>query len=112
MKLIKCNKCGRYVRSNRDDLEYPKCLGCGSTDISEHIYDETYKDVDWEQRRYEIAKSAMQGIIANSHDRDYRTRERYSSYDSWRKEYPNEIAETAVAFANALIAELKKNNKS
>jgi hypothetical protein len=54
----------------------------------------------------------MQGIIANSHDRDYRTRERYSSYDSWRKEYPNEIAETAVAFANALIAELKKNNKS
>ena len=75
----------------------------------EFIYD--LKDPDWEQRRYEIAKSAMQGIIANSHDKDYRVLERYSSYDSWRKEYPNEIAETAVSFADALIAELKKKGE-
>lgn len=68
--------------------------------------------VNWKQARVDAAISAMQGIIANSHDKDYRVRERYSSYDSWRKEYPNEIAETAVAIADALIAELKKTNET
>jgi hypothetical protein len=68
--------------------------------------------VNWKQARVDAAIGAMQGIIANSHDRDYRVRETYSSYDSWRKEYPNEIAETAVAFADALIAELKKTNET
>ena len=67
--------------------------------------------VNWEQARVDAAIGAMQGIIANSHDKDYRVLERYSSYDSWRKEYPNEIAETAVAFADALIAELKKKGE-
>lgn len=68
--------------------------------------------VNWKQARVDAAIGAMQGIIANSHDKDYRVRERYSSYDSWRKKYPNEIAETAVAFADALIAELKKTNET
>lgn len=68
--------------------------------------------VNWKQARVDAAISAMQGIIANSHDKDYRVQERYSSYDSWRKEYPNEIAETAVAIADALIAELKKTNET
>ena len=65
--------------------------------------------VNWKQARVDAAISAMQGIVANTHDRDYRVREGYSSYDSWRKKYPNEIAETAVALADALIAELKKD---
>jgi hypothetical protein len=68
--------------------------------------------VNWKQARADAAISAMQGIIANSHDKDYRVRDRYSSYDSWRKEYPNEIAETAVAIADVLIAELKKTNET
>ena len=82
-------------------------------DIKYAVESIAYADnkIDWEQRRYEIAKDAMVGIIANSHDKDYRVRERYSSYDSWRKEYPDEIAETAVAIADALIAELKKTNE-
>lgn len=64
--------------------------------------------VNWKQARVDAAIGAMQGIIANSHDKDYRVRERYSSYDSWRKQYSDEIAETAVAFADALIAELQR----
>lgn len=64
--------------------------------------------VNWKQVRADAAIAAMQGIIANSHHKDYRVQENYSSYNSWRKEYPNEIAETAVVFADALIAELKR----
>lgn len=46
----------------------------------------------WEQRRYEIAKSAMQGMIAAD-----RTLQPYG----W-------LAQEAVGYADALIAELKK----
>lgn len=67
--------------------------------------------VNWKQARVDAAISAMQGIIANSHDKDYRVPARYTSYESWRKECPNEIAETAVALADALIAELKKKGE-
>lgn len=108
MKLIKCNKCGRYVYSNRDDLEYPKCLGCGSIDISEYIFDKTDKDIDWEQRRYEIAKDAMVGIIANSHDDDYRYVERGCSQNYKYKLERTDIVHRSVLYADALIAELKK----
>ena len=83
----------------------------GSLILKDHINCNCEYWINWEQARVDAAISAMQGIIANSHDKDYRVRERYSSYDSWRKEYPNEIAETAVAYADALIAELKKKGE-
>lgn len=67
--------------------------------------------VNWEQARVDAAISAMQGIVANSHDRDYRECEIHPSYNSWRKKYPNETAKTAVAIADALIAELKKKGE-
>lgn len=51
--------------------------------------------IDWEQRRYELAKAAMQGFCANSHDSiaiaaDSKT-----------------VTEWSVGFANAMIARLK-----
>lgn len=51
--------------------------------------------VDWEQRRYELAKAAMQGFCANSHDSiaiatDAKT-----------------VSEWSVGFANAMIEKLK-----
>lgn len=58
-------------------------------------------DVIWEQRRYEIAKSAMQGMVANSHERDYRMAEDYPNH-GYRKIYPSEVAEYAVVLADAL----------
>lgn len=70
------------------------------------------KCIDWEERRYEIALHAMQGIIANSHDRDYRT----ECYGTTYKDSASEIAYRAVAYAEALILMLKqqenKNNGS
>lgn len=60
--------------------------------------------IDWEERRYEIALHAMQGIIANSHDRDYRT----ESYGTTFKDSASEIAYRAVAYADALTLMLKR----
>lgn len=62
----------------------------------EFIKEEPHKDIDWEQRRYEIAKDAIQGFCANS-DKEI------------CKESPFiRLAQWAVSAADALIAELKK----
>ncbi len=54
----------------------------------------THKTINWEQRRYEIAKEMLPSCIAE-----------YSSMDDFRIE---KGAEYAVMCANALIHELKK----
>ena len=53
------------------------------------------KDIDWEQRRYEIAKELMKGFASNPHDK---------CVDADCKA----LAEWSVKGADALIAELKK----
>ena len=68
-------------------------------------------DVIWEQRRYEIAKDAMVGIIANSHDDDYRVVERGPSQNYKFKLERAEIVHRAVLYADALIAELKNKQE-
>lgn len=50
--------------------------------------------IDWEQRRYELAKSAMQGFCGNSH-------QQIMDADS------NMVAEWSVGFADSLIKRLK-----
>ena len=72
---------------------------------------DAYSDVIWEQRRYEIAKDAMVGIIANSHDDDYRVVERGCSQNYKFKLERAEIVRRAVLYADALIAELKKKGE-
>lgn len=52
------------------------------------------KKIDWEQRRYELAKSAMQGFCSNPH-------EQIMSAGS------DMIAEWSLGFADALIRKLK-----
>ena len=52
-------------------------------------------DIDWELRRYEIAKDMMAAFLSN-----------YS--DNIHSGNPDEQAKYAVIFADALIAELKK----
>lgn len=56
------------------------------------------KDIDWEQRRYEIAKDMIAAFLSNSCSNVYMGN-------------PDEQAKYAVAFADALIAELKKGNE-
>ena len=50
--------------------------------------------IDWEQRRYELARSAMQGFCDNSH-------QQIMDADS------NMVAEWSVGFADSLIKKLK-----
>ena len=57
------------------------------------------KAVDWEQRRYEIAKEMMAAFLSNS------SREVYEGAFKTQAEY-------AVVFADALIAELKEGGET
>lgn len=53
--------------------------------------------IDWEQRRYELAKAAMQGFCSNPS-------EQIMSADS------NATAEWSIGFADALIKKLREHN--
>lgn len=63
-------------------------------------------DIDWEQRQYEIAKSAMNSILAN--------REMVAAMIKCHnpKGFEYQVARSSVQFADALIAELKKTNET
>lgn len=58
--------------------------------------------IDWEQRRYELAKSAMQGILSDINQSHYACSE-----ENYEKYIPKGIAKFAIACADALINELK-----
>nr|DAL52812.1 MAG TPA_asm: hypothetical protein [Caudoviricetes sp.] len=65
-----------------------------------------FSAIDWEQRRYELAKAAMQGILSDktivgyaSSEADYKKGEKHT--------IPISIARFAIACADALINELK-----
>lgn len=105
MKLIKCRKCGRYFRVTDNDYCLSKCTGCGSTDLEETIYKLDGCNIDWEARRYEIAKSAMNAILAN---REMVTAMLQSPNP---KGFEYQVARNSVSFADALIAELKKKGE-
>ena len=61
----------------------------------EFIKEEPQKDIDWEQRRYEIAKDMMAAFLSNSCSNVYMGN-------------PDEQAKCAIMFVDALISELKK----
>ncbi len=69
------------------------------------------KHIDWEQRRYEIAKSAIQGILSNQHQVDFALSQADYDIEKHNGKYisPIAFAQYAVACADALIKELKKN---
>lgn len=52
------------------------------------------KKIDWEQRRYELAKAAMQGFCSNPHEQVMSTGS-------------NMTAQRSLSFADALIKKLK-----
>ena len=52
------------------------------------------KKIDWEQRRYELVKAAMQGFCSNPH-------QQIMDADS------NMVAEWSIGFADSLIKKLK-----
>ncbi|MFK2463869.1 hypothetical protein ACIXR3_05930 [Bacteroides fragilis] len=77
--------------------------------VSKLDFFEDFETIDWEQRRYEVAKSAMQGILSDNievgyacSEADYKEGEKYT--------IPIGIARFAIACADALIKELKKGD--
>lgn len=54
------------------------------------------KEIDWEQRRYEVAKNAMVGLMAGHH----------TIYDA------DKLSTVAMKYADALINELKKGENN
>ena len=65
-----------------------------------------FSAIDWEQRRYELAKDAMQGILSDNtvvgyacSEADYKKGEKHT--------IPKGIARFAITCADALINELK-----
>lgn len=62
--------------------------------------------IDWEQRRYELAKAAMQGILSDEEEVGYACSE--APYKENEKHtIPKAVARFAIACADALINELK-----
>lgn len=63
----------------------------------------------WEQLRHHAAIAALQGMLANSNQLDFRKDARYR--DESRKLRPMDMAEDAVGYANALINRLKLSDE-
>jgi hypothetical protein len=68
--------------------------------VSELDFFDNFETIDWEQRRYELAKAAMQGRLSNQ----------YGDVLVGERDF-EEVAVSSVEFADALIAELKKGGK-
>jgi hypothetical protein len=63
------------------------------------------KSIDWEQRRYEIAKEAVTAIMSNE---DFCAQVLYEGAQHGQRQIQINIAHAAVVFADALIEELKR----
>jgi hypothetical protein len=103
MKIIKCNKCGRYFRVLDNSYELQKCTGCDSSDFHETIYTPNESPLNWEQIRVDAAIAAIPAaikIVENSHTKPYHV--------SNKTVTTNCIAIECVNIADAIIAELKK----
>ncbi|MDC2233533.1 hypothetical protein [Bacteroides thetaiotaomicron] len=67
--------------------------------------------IDWEQRRYELAKSAMQGILSNEEEVSFACS--HAEYRENEKHVvPVAVARYAISCADALIEELRKEENN
>lgn len=67
-------------------------------------------EIDWEQRRYELTKAALQGLLANQMWMQFRIP--YSANaDECIKHLTPQIPKDAIAIADAVILELKSTPK-
>lgn len=66
------------------------------------LLDFSIKEIDWEQRRFELAKTALNGMLAHS-----RNGHGYHPRDP-KMHWHDAIAEEAIEIADAVIAKLKE----
>lgn len=73
----------------------------------DHLTSIEHDPIDWEQRRYEIAKEAMAAFISAP---SYQFCVNNNYYDASHSR-PRSVAEDAVEYAEALIEQLKKDKQ-
>ena len=89
--LDKCDSYGSPIELSFDEVE---------------ILQERSDNIDWEQRRYELAKAAMQGILSDEEEVGYACSE--ATYkENVIHTVPKAVAQFAIACADVLINELK-----
>lgn len=100
-ELINIANYSRVILDKCDSYGSPIELGFDEVEIIQEKSD----NIDWEQRRYEIAKSAIQGILSDEGEVGYACSE--ATYKENEKHTVPAVARFAVACADALINELK-----
>lgn len=98
VEVIKYSKYNHCIEYGNSFGEYDT----KSLDDVDLIIDEPA--IDWEQRRYEIAKEAMGAFISSP---SYQLCMNNNYYDAMHSR-PWSVAEIAVEYADALIEELKR----
>lgn len=73
--------------------------------VSELDFFGDFETIDWEQRRYEIAKETVTAIMSNE---DFYHQVLCEGAEHGQRQIQTNIARAAVIFADALIEELKK----
>ena len=101
---LKCEVCGRYKPIKEFSKSYPKrCKSCVAecarlSRKGKKMQTTAKVEINWEQRRYEIAKELMKSFASNPHN---------MCVDADN----NTLAKWSVGGADALIKELKKGGQ-
>ncbi|MCS2244550.1 hypothetical protein AAAY27_17550 [Bacteroides thetaiotaomicron] len=78
--------------------------------VSELNFFGDFETIDWEQRRYELAKAAMQGILGDEKEINFACFGAKYKENEIHTTVPKAVARYAVSCADALIEELKKGD--
>ena len=93
-EIINVAEYAKVVLDSCDGYGAPLELGLDEVEILQENHD----DIDWEQRRYELAKELMKGFASNPHNQ---------CVDATTET----LAQWSVGGADALIAELNKGGR-
>lgn len=110
MEMKTCEICGRTLSLSAFSKSYKgrckECVAKLTRDKRNCTAVTTHKPIDWEQRRYEIAKDMLCAIYMDEGN------EKRSTSPGIEFEYQSleGNARVAVRYANVLIEELKKQN--
>ena len=105
---------GRTYRSDIDVVSYIDSKGNECVDMKMNRFwdfedvEECHNPIDWEQRRYELTKAAMSGILSGQNV-FYCTRSEAKNEIDEKKSTPIAITKYAIACADCLIKILKED---
>lgn len=110
METKRCEICGRTLPLSAFSKSYKgrckKCVARLTKEKRNSTATTTHKTIDWEQRRYEIAKDMLCAIYMDEGEEKRNT----DSGIAFEYQSPENCASEAVKYAIALIEELKKQN--